>query len=156
MKRTSILLGLAGGLALLFAIVGYLIGLDLAFARMANAGVKDVILTSPGEPAGVQLMTALQFAWPAIAAGIAVALDRWRSGSDPSWRAGVLYFLIPALLVGGYTALQLTWMSSVMGQSAGGVTPMFSLREFGPTARDAQLLGFVSLVMWLYVWVRKS
>jgi hypothetical protein len=155
MKRTSILLALAGGLALLFAIVGYLIGLDLAFARMASAGVKDVILTSPGEPAGVQRMTALQLAWPAVAAGIAVALDRWRSGTDPSWRAGALYFLIPALLVGGYTALQLTWMSSVMGQGSG-VTPMFSLREFGPTARDAQLLGFVSLVMWLYVWVRKS
>jgi hypothetical protein len=43
-----------------------------------------------------------------------------------------------------------------MGQREGSITPILALREFGPTARDAQLLGFVSLVMWLLVWVRKS
>ncbi len=155
-RRTAILLAIAGGLAVVLAVVGYLIGLDLAVARMSNANVTQVIVTSPNEGRGVSLMTALQFAWPAIAAAVAIALHRWRSGDAPSSRAAVLYFVIPALLVAGYTALQLTWISSVMGQGANGIAPMFSLRDFGPTSRDAQLLGFVSLVMWLYVWVRKS
>jgi hypothetical protein len=153
MRRTVIQLAVAGGLAVALAIVGYVAGLDLAGARMENAGVTQVFVTSP--QVGVALMTALQFAWPAIAAAVAIGLHRWRAGSDPSTGVAVLYFVIPALLVAGYTALQLTWISSVMGQGVGGAT-VFSLRDFGPTSRDAQLLGFVSLVMWLWVWVRKS
>jgi hypothetical protein len=156
MSRTGLQLLVAAGLAIVLAIVGYLVGLDLAHARIERAGVTNVIVSSPREGAGVSLMTALQFAWPAIAAAVAIGLHRWRSGSDPSTRAAVLYFVIPALLVAGYTALQLTWISSVMGQREGSITPILALREFGPTARDAQLLGFVSLVMWLLVWVRKS
>lgn len=152
MKRTAVLVIATGGLAIALAIVGYLSGLELALLRMERAGVEEIIVTSPGEPAGVQLMTGLAFAWPALTAAVAIGLHRWRRGTDPSWRAVALYLAIPLVIAGGYTALQLTWISSVMGQGAA----MIPLREFGPTARDAQLLGFVSLVMWLYVWVRRS
>lgn len=156
MKRTTTYLIAAAAGALVLAVIGYLVGLDLAIERMDRAGVTQVILSSPNEGRGISITTALQFAWPAIAAGVAIALHRWRIGEDPSSRRALSYFLIPALVVGGYTALQLTWMASVMGQGAATAPmPMFTLRDFGPTARDAQLLGFVSLVMWLYVWVRK-
>ena len=153
--RTAILLAVAGGLAVVLAIVGYLVAPTLVEARMASAGIPQVVLTSPKEPRGVALLTGLQFAWPAIAAAVAIGLERWRSGNDPPVRVAVLYFVIPAVVVGGYTALQIMWLGSAMGQGSG-ITPMIALRDLGPTARDAQLLGFVSLVMWLYVWVRRS
>lgn len=145
------MLGFAA-LAAVLGIVGFVLGADLALWK-AHRYVDQIVITDPRQPRGVQLTTAMLFAWPALVAGMACAIHRWRRGEEPSNLAAVAYFAIPLLVIGGMHLAR--WLFFPM-PPAGDLHPMLSLTTFAPGAMDAQLAALTAIVLWLYVGVRRQ
>jgi hypothetical protein len=149
-RRLILLLGFAA-LAAILGVVGYLVGADLALWK-AQRYVDQVAITDPRQPRGIQLTTALLFAWPALTAGIACAVHHWRRREDPSARAAAIYFVIPLVVVGAMHVAR--WLMFPM-PTASNVHPMLTITTFAPTAMDAQLGALTAIVLWLYIGVKR-
>ncbi len=143
-----LLLGFAA-LAAVLGIVGYVLGADLALWK-AQRYVDQVAISDPRQPRGIQLTTAMLFAWPALVAGMACALHRWRKDEEPSYRAALVYFAIPVLVIGGMHLAR--WLFFPMPTN---IQPILTLTTFAPGAMDAQLAALTAIVLWLYIGVRK-
>ncbi len=147
-RRLIVLVTAAAVAAIAFAVVGFLIGDDIAIWKLQRY-VDRIYIENPKQPFGIRLTSALLFAWPLLATAVACGVHRWRRGEDPSARAAVAYFVIPIGLIGGFNILQ--WQFFPM---PGGVEPMLSITTFAPGRIDAQLSLLVAIVLWLYVGVR--
>jgi len=147
-----LLVGFAA-LAAVLAIVGFVLGADLALWK-AHRYVDQIVIviTDPRQPRGIQITTALLFAWPALVAGMACAIHRWRKGEEPSSLAALLYFVIPVVVIGGMHVAR--WLFLPM-PPAGELQPMLPLTAFAPEKMDAQLAALTAIVLWLYIGVRK-
>jgi DMSO reductase anchor subunit len=146
-----LLVGFAA-LAAVLAVVGFVLGADLAVWK-AHRYVDQILISDPRQPRGIQITTALLFAWPALVAGMACAIHRWRKNEEPSNRAAILYFAIPLVVIGGMHVAR--WLFFPM-PPAGGLQPMIALTEFAPGKLDAQLAALTAIVQWLYIGVRRS
>lgn len=147
-RRLLFLVGFAV-LAAILGIVGFVLGADLAVWK-AHRYVDQIVITDPRQPRGIQITTALLFAWPALVAGMACAIHRWRKGEEPSRRAALVYFAIPLLVVGGMHVAR--WLFFPMPT---GIAPMLPLTTFAPGVMDAQLAALTAVVLWLYIGVKK-
>ncbi len=148
-----LLVGFAA-LAAVLGIVGFVLGADLALWK-AQRYVDQIVIADPRQPRGIQITTALLFAWPALVAGMACALHRWRRDEEPSNRAAIAYFAIPVLVIGGMHLAR--WLVFPMPMPTGGsLQPMLELTTFAPGAMDAQLAALTAIVLWLYIGVRKQ
>jgi hypothetical protein len=151
-KRFLATCGVLGGLAIVLAIAGYLLGIPIVLWKLGVLGAQEAIITSPSEPAGVAIATALLFAWPPISTLVAVALHRWRRRADASVRVVLAYLAIPVALTAGYIVLRTYQLPDMFGD---GVRPAITLRSLGPGTDEARLVVFASICVWLFIGTRK-
>jgi hypothetical protein len=155
-QRFIVTCAVLGGVAVVLAIAGYFCGGPLIEWKMGVLGISQVIVRSPGEPKGVQLATALMFAWPAISTVAAVAIHRWRRRTDASALAVLAYFTVPVALLGGYIALRAHQMGELIEAGRGtGIAPMIGLLDLAPGAEEARLVVFASICVWIFIGVRR-
>jgi hypothetical protein len=153
-KRAIVTYCVLGGLTLVFAAAGYFGAIAIVEARMRAFEITQVVVTSPREPEGIQRATALMFAWTIISTTVAIATHRWRRKVDPSLRVVVAYFLIPVVILAGYIVLR-TYQMSELFETSEVSRPMISLASLGPGTEEARLVGFVSVVLWIFIGTRK-
>lgn len=151
-KRTWVTCGALGGATLVLALAGYLLGMTIVEWKAGVLGTKQLVMSSPGEPVGVSITTALMFAWPPISTIVAVVLHRWRRRADPAAHVVLAYLAIPAALLAGYIVLRTYQWVDAPGMDA---VHMISVRSLGPGTEEARLVVFASICLWLFIGTRK-